>query len=58
MKKLNERGWGLGAFIAFLVVFFLAIIAVTILSNTMGIGGSHSPNRTVQSEIIIRPNKM
>ncbi len=52
MKQLNQRGWGLGAFIAFLVVFFLAIIVVTILSNAMGIGGSHNPNLPVQSEMI------
>lgn len=56
MKRLNERGWGLAAMLAFLVVFFLAIIIVAILSSTMGIGGNeHLPVPSTHALIRIEP---
>ena len=38
MLKLNNRGWGLSVLIAFLVVFFIAIILISIGASNMGIG--------------------
>lgn len=39
MNKLNNKGWGLGAMIAFLGVFILAILIIVIQSNRLGIAG-------------------
>ncbi len=45
MKKLNQQGWGLSVFLAFIVVFFVAIILISIGSEKVGIsGGSGTPN--------------
>lgn len=41
MKKLNNKGWGLGAFFGFLAFFFLAILIVIIQSNKLGIAGNN-----------------
>ena len=38
MLKLNNRGWGLGVLLAFLIVFIIAIILITIGASNMGIG--------------------
>ncbi len=37
MRKLDNKGWGLGVLIAFLVVFFIAIILIAIGASSMGI---------------------
>ena len=38
MKKLNNRGWGLGVLLAFLLVFFIAIILISIGASNLGLG--------------------
>lgn len=37
MLKLNNRGWGLGVLIAFLLIFFIAIILIAIGASNLGI---------------------
>ena len=37
MFKLNNRGWGLGVLLLFIVVFIIAIILVSIGANNLGI---------------------
>lgn len=39
MKKLNQEGWGLSVFLAFIIVFFIAIILIAIGSAKVGISG-------------------
>ena len=31
--KLNNKGWGLGTFLIFLLVFFLFLLLITVLVN-------------------------
>lgn len=38
MKRLNNNGWGLGIFITFICVFFIAIIMIIYVSNKYNIG--------------------
>lgn len=38
MNKLNNNGWGLGVFIAFIGVFFVAIIMIVYVSNKYNVG--------------------
>ena len=38
MLQLNNRGWGLGVLLAFLFVFFVAIILISIGASNLGIG--------------------
>lgn len=37
MKKLNNKGWGLGVMLAFMAIFFLAILIISILSARYGL---------------------
>lgn len=46
MRKLNERGWGLGEMILLLCIFAIAIIIIVIQAHNMGIDGSDEPVRT------------
>lgn len=39
MKELNQKGWGLSVFLAFIVVFFIAIILISIGAEKVGISG-------------------
>lgn len=47
MKKLNNKGWGLGVFITFLGLFFLAILVVVVLSSSFKFGEDSNPNIVV-----------
>lgn len=38
MFHLNNRGWGLGVLLAFLLVFFIAIILISIGASNLGLG--------------------
>ena len=38
MLKLNNRGWGMGVLLAFIIVFVIAIILITVGASNMGIG--------------------
>jgi len=38
MFKLNNKGWGLSVLLAFLFVFFVAIILISIGASNLGIG--------------------
>lgn len=38
MLHLNNRGWGLSVMLAFLVVFFVAIILISVGASNLGIG--------------------
>ena len=38
MLGLNNKGWGLGVFLVFIGVFFVAIILVTYVANKNGMG--------------------
>ena len=48
MFKLNNRGWGLGTMIAFVCVFLLAIILITVISLKYGF--TNKTNSTRQQE--------
>ena len=37
MRKLDNRGWGLSVLIMFLVIFFIAIIFISVSASNMGI---------------------
>ena len=37
MRKLNNKGWGLGVLLVFLVIFFIAIIIISVSASNMGI---------------------
>ena len=37
MFKLNNRGWGLSVLLAFIVVFIIAIILISIGASNIGI---------------------
>lgn len=37
MFKLNNRGWGLGVLLAFIIVFFIAIILISMSASSIGI---------------------
>lgn len=37
MFKLDNRGWGLGVLLAFLVLFLIAIILISIGASNLGI---------------------
>lgn len=42
MKRLNQKGWGLSAFLSFIVIFFIAIILISIGAQKVGIAdGDH-----------------
>jgi len=47
MKKLNQEGWGLSVFLAFIIIFFIAIILIAIGSAKVGISGEN--NGSIQS---------
>jgi len=36
--KLNNGGWGLGVFIAYLCMFFLVLLLIAYLANGLGNG--------------------
>lgn len=38
MLHLNNRGWGLSVLLAFLVVFFIVIILISISASNLGLG--------------------
>ena len=38
MKKIDNKGWGLSTFIAFLVLFFFVIILVAYVADKEGMG--------------------
>lgn len=38
MFKLNNRGWGLGMFLAFIGIFFLAIVMIIVVSRQYDLG--------------------
>jgi len=38
MFKLNNRGWGLSVLLAFIIVFIIAIILISIGAHNVGIG--------------------
>ncbi len=38
MLHLNNKGWGLSVLLAFLIVFFVAIILISIGASNLGIG--------------------
>ena len=38
MFKLNNSGWGLSVLLAFIVLFFVAIILIGIGASNLGIG--------------------
>lgn len=38
MLHLNNRGWGLSALLAFLLVFFIVIILISISASNLGLG--------------------
>ena len=38
MLKLNNRGWGMGVLLAFIIVFVIAIILISVGASNMGIG--------------------
>ena len=38
MFHLNNRGWGLSVLLAFLLIFFVAIILIRIGASNLGIG--------------------
>ena len=38
MLGLNNRGWGLGVLLIFIVVFLIAIILISVGASNMGIG--------------------
>ena len=38
MLHLNNRGWGLSVLLAFLIVFFIAIILIGIGASNLGLG--------------------
>lgn len=38
MLHLNNRGWGLSVLLAFIVLFIIAIILISINASNMGIG--------------------
>lgn len=42
MRKLNQEGWGLSVFLAFIIVFFIAIILIAIGSAKVGISGENN----------------
>ncbi len=47
MKKLNQNGWGLSVFLAFIVVFLIAIILISIGAERVGItenGNTKTPS--------------
>lgn len=50
MKKLNQEGWGLSVFLAFIIVFFIAIILIAIGSAKVGIaGGGGEPSQPIHT---------
>ncbi len=38
MFKLNNRGWGLSVLLAFIIVFIIAIILISVGAHNLGIG--------------------
>ncbi len=47
MMKLNNRGWGLGMFLAFIFIFFLAIIMIIVVSRQYEFGLVENTNNEV-----------
>ncbi len=37
MRKLDNKGWGLSVLLGFLVIFFIAIIFISVAASNMGI---------------------
>ncbi len=42
MLKLDNKGWGLGVFLVFIGVFFVAIILITYVANKNGMGSGNN----------------
>lgn len=38
MLHLNNRGWGLSVLLAFIFIFFLAILLISIVASNVGLG--------------------
>jgi len=52
MKRLNEHGWGLNVMLAFISVFFIAIIMIAYLSNLNGLGPSSNNDNSVDKNFV------
>lgn len=53
MKKLNNEGWGIGTFFAFIILIFFFILIVIIQSGKLGIIGKH--NLLVSDQVTVGP---
>ena len=51
MKKLNNNGWGLSTFIAFIVVFCIAIILIIVGTMRLGIANDDDVSKLPVSEV-------
>lgn len=38
MLHLNNRGWGLSVLLAFIFIFFIAILLISMVASNMGLG--------------------
>lgn len=55
MLKLNNKGWGFSAFIAFIAVFFIAIILISIGAIRLGISSKQDVSKLPVTEVSPRP---
>ena len=55
MLKLNNKGWGFSAFIAFIVVFFIAIILIAIGAIRLGISSKDDVSTLPVTEVSPSP---
>ena len=53
MKKLNNKGWGLSTFIAFIVFFFFVILLVTFVADKAGMGKDGGFNDDEDDNVMI-----
>lgn len=52
MKNLNNEGWGLGIFLVFIGVFFIALILITVIANKNGMDAESRPEYPKNEELI------
>lgn len=52
MKKLNNRGWGLGIFIIYVGIFFIAIVLVSYIANKNNLGADSDIYMTTDDKVL------
>lgn len=54
MKKLDNRGWGLGIFVIYVCIFFMAIVLVSYIADKNNLGADGDIQMTTDDKILLQ----